>query len=227
MVHAITMSIYGAWATFSNFDMLRPMTEMDKKMLIFSVGYNLYDLAYESYTKTIVPPILIHHIIMTVMNTYSVYTEQHATILCVIYFLGETTNPLLCIHQNLGSYKSFKLSSEIFGLIYCPLFIFIRVFVSGFFFILWVQEPKIPLIFSFVFSIMFYIGLQWSFQTLNKWFKDLKSFFDKKEYKGLKGNPYEVTNKLRYNKTFQFCFKATLISVCFLPHFFFSHDNWL
>ena len=227
ILHAITMALYGFLTTLQNSSITRPMTSLDKKMLLFSVGYNIYDLIYESYTKIIVTPILIHHSIITTMCTYSVFTEQNAGILGIIYFLGETTNPLLCIHQNLASYKGFERSSKVFGLVYCPLFIFVRVFVSGFFFGRWVRDPSISTVFCWVFSVMFYIGLLWSFQTVNKWFKDLSGFFREVGVFGVKGDPYCFTNRLRYNKRFQFFFKAGLMCVCFLPHLFFGHDNWI
>ena len=167
--HATTMCLYGLTSSLLNpYSMTAQMQKTDKKFLIFSTSYYIFDICYEHWAGLLNGPLLLHHLIMIFINPYSIFTDQHVSILRFVYFIGEVSNPLLCLHQNIGLYRGFKSVSRGFGFFFCVLFIFLRVFVCGYFHLLWHMEPRVSYFFISVFGVMFFIGFVWSFQTVNK-----------------------------------------------------------
>ena len=225
--HALTMSLYGLYSTLTtNYDISRPMTNLDKKMLTFSIAYNIFDNIYESWAGLLNGSVFVHHLVMIFLNLYSIFTDQNACILNIIYFVGEITNPLLCLHQNIGCYKGYKVLSEVFGVVFCVFFLLNRVFVSSYYLFLWNSEEEISYLFVFVFSFMFFISYQWSFQTFNKLLKSIRNFRMRNGVVDTNDDFYSSTNSLRYNKKFQIGYQVFLICLCFGPLFLFPHNKW-
>lgn len=224
--HAVSMAIFGLYSMLTiPYDVLRPMKELEIKFLTFSIAYNVYDIIYEKWANLLNVPLLGHHLIMIVLNIYSIFADKNACVLNVIYFVGEITNPILCISQNTGAYENSKFLSKILGFIFCVLFLFNRIFISTYYLFVWNSDQDISYLFVFVFSFMFFISYQWSFQTFNKLFKLIRNFKNRDGKDDTTDDFYSVTNSLRYNKKFNIAYQTFLATLCFGPLFFFKHKN--
>ena len=226
LFHAISMILYGFYTSLTiKYDIESSMTDIDRKFLTFSIAYYFWDIIYESWAGLSTPSLLTHHFIMIIVNTYSMFTDQHGCILRQIYFIGEFTNPMLCLHQNIGFYKDFKDLSEKIGLVFCVCFLFMRVVVCTYMHFSWSLEPRICFVFKFVFSFMFFIGFLWSFQTVNKLFKMIRNY---KKREGVKqdGDFYAVSSSLRHNKKFIYAYQIFFGLISFGPMIVTKQNNW-
>lgn len=221
ILHAIIMTIYGFYATVTTeLNFKKPLSDMDTKFYLFSIGYNIYDIIYEHWAGLININYLIHHLIVILMNGHSIYLNKNSSVINFIFFIGELTNPFICLHKNFYFYPNLKKISDLLGFIFCILFLLIRVGICTFLMYYGNGRNDISYFVNFFANIMVYIGYQWSFEVFNKMLKTLDG-------KGGPNGVYARFREFRQRKNFGVVFHAVLFLVCFIPFVFNSHDDFI
>ena len=226
ILHAVVMTIYGLYGILVNeLSFKGKLTETDIQFYLFSIGYNIFDLIYEYWSGLLDINYVFHHTLVIIMSGHSIFLNKNGSIINFTFFLGEMTNPFICLHKNLGLYPTWKKISDILGFIFCVLFLFIRVVILIPLMFYSSSFPEVSYFVNFIGNLMVYIGLIWSFEIFNKMLKAANGFIVDSNEKSR--NFYERFKNIRNTKIFKKVFQTSIFLICFIPFVAYSHNEYI
>lgn len=222
LVHALivfTLSVIAAY--INGFSRYKYNDSIENANAAISLGYFLNDTISGFYFNYNDMMTHTHHIIGLLMLPYSLWTRKYGNMVCWIYIIGEISNPFILMRNNLEKHPGFKFLKFVCGLLFCLLFMSMRVIGGGILAYL-IYNSGIVMLVKGLFALLWFLSLLWSFKVLNFF---LKYFAEKNSY-GLIGSMYRVVDSVRRNPMRFKVFVVSMAALAFMPPLgFWNHEK--
>ena len=167
----------------------REFSRFETMMVKISLAYYLYDTSVGYYYGFFDAAVYAHHFCITSLWVWGLCGQNYACEVIKPMFFAEVTHPLniMRIYCTEMDHKFWKAVHYFF---YVIMFIFIRVFLTPYFCV-YLQLGDYPIFVKLIFSLMWFIGMVWSWMVLNLGAKEIASYFPSVEF------VYQYLKKLR------------------------------
>ena len=195
-------------------------SNIDNMVAGISYGYFINETMYGFYYDYNDTMTHIHHVLGLLILPYSLIKQRYGNVICWVYIIGEISNPFMLLRNNLLKHSGFKFCEFICGVLFCILFMSMRVFggavIGGLIYL-----SHVTMFVKMIFALLWFLSLVWSFKVLNLFLKH----FAEKNSDNFVGTLYKFVDGIRKNNNKMIIFFALAATISFLPPFItFNHE---